>query len=88
MADSPESSAIPCQALARQATEYLEDRLPADARAAIDAHLAACSACRTYVDQLRLVRDSLRKLPEAKDETQRQALTERFARAMRDNKNV
>lgn len=83
MADSPNSGAITCQAVARQGTEFIENRLPADARLAIEQHLLNCAACKTYVDQLKLVRDSLRQLPEAQSEHKRDALTEHFARTMR-----
>lgn len=64
MVDSRDSGAITCQELARQATQYIENRLTSDARYAIDRHLQSCSGCRTYIEQLRLVRASLRKLPD------------------------
>lgn len=88
VADSRNSNSLTCQDVARQATEYLENRLAAAARAAIEQHFAACGTCKTYVDQLRLVRDSLRKLPEAQDDAKRNELTERFVRTLRDNKDA
>lgn len=38
-----------------QLSAYLDDELPAEARAALEAHLAACEACRTVRDELRAV---------------------------------
>lgn len=87
MAEPGNSGAITCQALARQATEYIESRLAADVCNAIEQHLQSCSACRTYVEQLKLVRDSLRKLPDPPPDSTRNALTERFVREMRGRKN-
>ena len=43
--------------------DALEGGLGGQARAGFDEHLAECSACRTYFDQLRLTRDLLRRLP-------------------------
>ena len=41
-------------------TEYLEDALPADVRAAIEAHVAGCQRCvafmASYQDSLRIMR--------------------------------
>lgn len=87
VADSEDSGAITCQALARQATEYLENRLSAKARAVIERHLHTCSACHTYVEQLKLVRDSLGKLPEpTMPQAVLKSLAKRLARAARDGK--
>ena len=94
MADSQNSDAITCQALTRQATDFIENRLPAASQAAIERHLLSCNACKTYIEQLRLVRDSLGKLPGAQDvqkhdpkrDPKRNALTEHFVRTMRDDK--
>ena len=85
MADSPDSGTITCQALTRQATEYIENRLSSGAKTAIEQHLLSCGHCKTYLEQLRLVRDSLRQLPDAQAEKKRNELTERFARTMRQN---
>jgi anti-sigma factor RsiW len=86
VAESPSSGAITCQALARQATEFIEGRLAAESRIAIEQHLMSCAACTNYVNQLRLVRDSLRDLPDAQTEKKRNTLTEHFVRTMRNNK--
>ena len=59
--DLPE---MPCRELVELVTEYLEDRLsPAD-RARFEAHLAACEACRAFLDQFRQTIRSLGRLPE------------------------
>jgi anti-sigma factor RsiW len=47
------SDEIVCRELVELVTPYLEQVLPADERAAIDRHLAACDGCRTYVEQMR-----------------------------------
>ena len=43
--------------------EALEGRLAADARPGFDEHLGECAACRTYLDQLRVTRETLGRLP-------------------------
>ena len=59
--DLPE---LPCRDLVELVTDYLEDRLsPAD-RARFDAHLAACEACRGFLDQFRQTIRALGRLPE------------------------
>ena len=44
---------IVCKELVELVTPYLEDVLPANARAAIERHLGECDGCRTYVEQMR-----------------------------------
>ena len=44
---------LPCQELVELVTEYLEDRLSPPERARFEAHLAICSGCRTYLEQMR-----------------------------------
>lgn len=55
---------MPCNQLVELVTEYLEDRLPARERARFEAHLAACDACRTYLEQFRDTIKALGRLPE------------------------
>src|SRR5256885_1018975 len=43
-------------------SEYLDDELPAPERTALDAHLAACDACRTTLEELRRVVTNARAL--------------------------
>ena len=54
--DLPE---MPCRELVELVTDYLEDRLSPSDRARFEAHLDACDACRTYLDQFR---DTIRRL--------------------------
>ena len=59
--DLPE---MPCRILVELVTDYLEDRLtPAD-RARFESHLAACEACRDYLEQFRQTIRALGRLPE------------------------
>lgn len=76
---------IPCQELVKQGTEFLENRLPAASKVEIWRHLESCASCRTYVEQLALVRDSLRNLrvPQMPDRM-RKKLLQRLARLARD----
>lgn len=82
MSKPRESDSITCQALARQATEYLEERLAAPSHAEIENHLQTCNACRTYMNQMRQVRDSLRQLHDTQAEKNYKELTERFVRKL------
>jgi anti-sigma factor RsiW len=49
-----ESDEIVCRELVELVTPYLEDVLPPDERALVDAHLASCDGCEAYVQQMRL----------------------------------
>jgi hypothetical protein len=44
---------ITCQQLVELVTEYLEDRLPVEERLLFEEHLAFCTWCVTYLDQMR-----------------------------------
>ena len=59
--DLPE---MPCRELVELVTEYLEDRLSPVDRARFEAHLAACDACRAFLDQFRQTIRALGRLPE------------------------
>ena len=59
--DLPE---MPCRELVELVTEYLEGRLSPLDRARFEAHLAACDACRAFMDQLRQTIRALGRLPE------------------------
>jgi anti-sigma factor RsiW len=54
---------IACAELVELLTEYLEGALPPDEVAVVEAHLAACEACRTYLDQLRATIAALGSVP-------------------------
>lgn len=43
-----------CQEMVELVTSYLEDTLSADDRRRIEAHLAGCSGCRAYLEQMRI----------------------------------
>jgi hypothetical protein len=44
---------LTCKELVEVITDYLEDRLPADRRLSFEEHVAFCSWCQTYLDQMR-----------------------------------
>ena len=59
--DLPEMA---CRELVELVTDYLEERLSPEDRVRFEAHLAACEACRDYLDQFRRTVSALGKLPE------------------------
>ncbi len=67
---------LTCKEFVEWVTDYLEDHLPREQRLRFDAHLAQCSACPHYLEQMRLTIQTLGKLsptlaevsPEAKHE--------------------
>ena len=59
--DLPE---MPCRELVELVTDYLEGRLSPVDRARFEAHLEACDACRTYLDQFRQTVRTLGRLRE------------------------
>ena len=76
---------IKCQEVARVATDFLEERLPVALRNDIVRHLGSCAPCSTYLKQLALVRDSLRKLPDpVMSDDVRKHLLQRLARIARE----
>jgi anti-sigma factor RsiW len=44
---------VTCQELVELVTDYLDGALPAETRAAFEAHLEVCPGCVTYVEQFR-----------------------------------
>jgi anti-sigma factor RsiW len=44
---------LPCHELVELVTDYLEGVLAPEVRARVEAHLAACEGCATYLDQMR-----------------------------------
>jgi anti-sigma factor RsiW len=70
---------LPCQELVELVTEYLENRLPDGTRVRFEAHLAQCSGCRTYLEQMRQTLRALGQLPsESIDPAARDRLLEAF----------
>ena len=56
--------ALTCQELVELVTDYLEDALSPAERARFDAHLAGCTGCRRYLEQMRQTIDTLPRLTE------------------------
>jgi len=44
---------LSCQELVELVTDYLEGALPDELRDRFDAHIAHCSGCQTYLEQMR-----------------------------------
>lgn len=44
---------LSCQELVELVTDYLEGALPPSDRRRFEAHLAVCTGCRNYLDQMR-----------------------------------
>ena len=55
---------LTCQELVELVTEYLEGTLPAAERLRFEAHLAKCTGCRNYLEQMRQTIATLGKLTE------------------------
>jgi anti-sigma factor RsiW len=56
---------LPCRTVVELVTDYLERALAPDDERRVEAHLAACDGCTTYVDQLRATVDAVGRLPAA-----------------------
>jgi len=54
---------LACKDFVELVTEYLEGTMSASERARVDAHLAGCSFCTTYLDQMRQTIATLGHLP-------------------------
>jgi anti-sigma factor RsiW len=54
---------LTCQELVELVTEYLENQLPVSTRQRFEAHLAQCSGCRAYLEQMRQTIRSMGRLP-------------------------
>jgi hypothetical protein len=44
---------LTCQELVEVVTDYLEGRMPPERRLLFEEHIAFCSWCQTYLDQMR-----------------------------------
>jgi anti-sigma factor RsiW len=53
-----------CQELVELVTAYLEGYLATAERARFEEHLATCSGCRTYLEQMRMTLCALDRVPE------------------------
>lgn len=47
------ASEITCQELVELVTAYLDDRMPAEQRLRFEEHIAFCSPCAAYLEQMR-----------------------------------
>jgi predicted anti-sigma-YlaC factor YlaD len=86
VSSQPKASRYTCKDVARQATAFLENQLPAAQNILIWRHLEGCADCRTYIEQMAVVRDSLRKLPEPQmPDERRKKLLARLRKVTRDS---
>jgi anti-sigma factor RsiW len=53
---------LTCQELVELVTDYLEGDLSVDERMRFENHLAGCTGCRRYLDQMRRTIDSVGRL--------------------------
>ena len=54
---------ISCQEVVELVTDYLEGELDDATRVELEAHLALCPGCGTYLEQMRLTIDELGHVP-------------------------
>jgi anti-sigma factor RsiW len=52
-----------CRQLVELVTDYLEGQMPDDQRRLVDAHLAKCDGCTTYIAQMRITLTALGRIP-------------------------
>lgn len=57
------TAAVTCREAAAWTSAYLDARLQGSCQVRMTVHVAACAACRAYVEQIRLVREALKGLP-------------------------
>jgi len=70
---------LSCQELVELVTDYLEGALPDELRARFDEHVAHCSGCRTYLEQMRLTISTTGRLtPESLSPEAESALLDAF----------
>ena len=70
---------LSCQELVELVTAYLEDALPVERRARFDAHIATCSGCSAYLDEMRTTIDLTGRLePELLGDEAREMLLASF----------
>ena len=54
--------AFDCQTLVELVTEWLEGALPEPTRHALELHVATCSGCIAYIEQMRATQSALARL--------------------------
>ena len=69
----PPEDDLPCAVFVEMVTDYLDDAIPADLRARLEAHLGICPGCTSILEQIqrvvqmagRLTEDDVDALPAA-----------------------
>jgi predicted anti-sigma-YlaC factor YlaD len=56
-------SGLTCREVTGRASEYLDDTISILTKVRVGLHLASCTHCRTYVQQIDLVSSALSSLP-------------------------
>jgi anti-sigma factor RsiW len=78
---------LQCVEFVELITDYLEDALPDDLRARVEAHLETCPGCPNALEQLRMVVELTGRLTESDvedlDPLEREALSSMFWRLRR-----
>jgi predicted anti-sigma-YlaC factor YlaD len=59
------ASGLTCQDVTEGTSEFLDDRLPLIRKVRMSLHLASCVHCRTYIQQIALLSETSRLLPQA-----------------------
>jgi anti-sigma factor RsiW len=67
-----------CREFVVLVTDYLEGRLSDADHARFEAHLAECDGCEGYLEDIRLIADTLRSTLEPPDSATREALVNAF----------
>lgn len=67
---------LTCKEFVEWVTDYLEDRLAPDERKRFDAHLAQCSSCPHYLEQIRQTIQTVGHLSDTLDEVTPKARNE------------
>jgi anti-sigma factor RsiW len=80
---APEPRDVACRELVELITDYLEGALPPDEVAAVEAHLAACRGCASYLSQMRATIATLGHVPvETLSDEALDTLLEAFSREL------
>jgi anti-sigma factor RsiW len=74
---------LTCREFVEWVTDYLEGVLPANERKRFEAHLAQCSSCPHYLEQIRETIQAVGKLADTLDEVTPQARAELLNMFMR-----
>jgi predicted anti-sigma-YlaC factor YlaD len=75
------SSDLSCKEFVEIVTDYLEGKLSQEEKALIDAHLASCEGCCTYLEQMQ---QTIRYLGELPDEEITEEARNKLLRAFRE----